>query len=182
MAVCSSCNDVSSHLVETRKEGSSADATLHRVDVQFMTNLTTYSLPYVNITNAEEKGSDKWASATVLTAATLTNPGMTVSFQDLDTMIAAVGIIKAESWNDSIISATECAWQFCTKLVSSKVENGVLQENISDVSSQRVLGSYMFGDDPFWYAYEEANHHGFCNYKNLSVSLLALVSLTSKAM
>ncbi|KAF3014158.1 hypothetical protein E8E14_001563 [Neopestalotiopsis sp. 37M] len=119
----------------------------------------------------KERGSDKWASATVLAAATLTNPGMTVSFQDLDTMIAAVGIIKAESWNDSIISATECAWQFCTKLVSSKVENGVLQENISDVSSQRVPGSYMYGDDPFWYAYEEANHHGFCNYKNLSYDI-----------
>lgn len=165
LAVCTTCNDVSEHLIRTRREGNSFDATLHRADVIFATNLTSYSLPYVNITNADEGGTDHWASAALLTAATVINPGMTITFRDYNTMIAAIGVIKAESWNDSKISATECAWRFCTKAFSSKVENGILHENITEVSSNRVAESYMYGSGPFWSAYERENNYSLCYYE-----------------
>jgi hypothetical protein len=87
LAVCSACNNITDHL------NRSTQAAYGLMGYPAM----TYSLPYVNITNPdgymESPAPDDFIS--YVAAATLVNPGRTISFQNLDTMISTAGVGRA---------------------------------------------------------------------------------------
>lgn len=151
LAVCSACNNVTDHL--NRSE-----------------NL--FSLPYVSLFNPsipQLPGSEE--IFTYVAAATVVNPGHTISFQDMDTLIAAVGIIKPGenfegfNMNDVSVLAAECSLYFCVNAYQSKVIGGVMKESVTPLGSQRVAGSYapVRPMDPETLAeYEIFTNHSIC--------------------
>lgn len=166
LSVCSACNDVSKYLKKSSKFGEGF-GTINFPTLTLEQTYITYSLPnYGNLTNGEGRG-DKFDAS--MAASVLNNPGLTLSFGVLDTMIAAVGIIKAEEaylakplrWNESTVTATECALYFCTNAYLSRVEKGKLFEEKVASWSNRVAESFRSPDwnENMTAEFEECNNH-----------------------
>lgn len=160
LAVCSQCNDVTSHLKKERLKGENLGtiqlATNLRIDGEYL----RYSLPYVNISNADidqavavpSSSSPRGSmSSAFMSAQSVNNPGRTVSFTRLDTMLAAMGVIKSDAgyanstvaWRDSAVTATECALYLCANAYTTRVEGGALLEDTIASWSNRVPESYQ---------------------------------------
>ncbi|KAI0189859.1 hypothetical protein F4808DRAFT_453984 [Astrocystis sublimbata] len=149
LAVCSSCNDVTSSLKRDRKEGQNL-GTLQRHDQVSFTNWTIISLPDVNLTNASDEGGNYGGA--FMSATIQGNHERTISFKKLDTMITAVQMLKAAdgyiyqnlTWNDTPVTATECALYFCTNAYRARVIQGQLEEEIVASWAERDPASYSF--------------------------------------
>ncbi|KAJ4409983.1 hypothetical protein N0V82_009351 [Gnomoniopsis sp. IMI 355080] len=147
LGVCSACNDVSSHLVKAMKNGTNL-GTLNNPGVMSIDGMfESYSLPYVNLTNYIS--DQRFGVEAYMAAQGISNPGLTLSFQDMRTLIAAVGIIKADpsyeqggtAWNETKVTATECAMYYCAKALNSSVTHNVLQEKTLGTWAERVATS-----------------------------------------
>ncbi|KAI1775143.1 hypothetical protein F4818DRAFT_417964 [Hypoxylon cercidicola] len=149
LAVCSACSDVTSHLQRSVKFGSNLgtiSSHIMTVEADYM----AHSLPRLNLTNAN--GAHRTNAGSAYMAATvITDPQLTISFNNLTTMITAVEVIKAVAgyesgellWDDTPVSATECALYFCTNAYRSVVEKGILKEDIMASWAERDFSSYQ---------------------------------------
>ncbi|KAI0387902.1 hypothetical protein F5Y04DRAFT_274755 [Hypomontagnella monticulosa] len=160
MAVCSGCNDVSSHV----QRGAIHGTNLGSLDLPLMhgeDDYITYYLPRLNLTNPsgsfEILGIDYdnawhnlYSSDAYMSATTITDPQLTLSFQHLKTMITAVEVLRASeeyeagnlTWDETPILATECALYFCVNIYQSKVERSILTERIVASWAERNMSSY----------------------------------------
>ncbi|KAK8043423.1 hypothetical protein PG993_005853 [Apiospora rasikravindrae] len=178
LSVCSACNDVSDQVKVSGQDGANL-GTIRIKGFDLVGHWTTHALPYVNITNLAEFSGvgmvgrraqfDPMAMTSAYTVAkSLDNPGNTLTFGALDTMITAVGLLRAEpafanhskGWNETRVTTTECALYFCTTAYRSEVSGGKLQEEVVASWSERVPGSYTPAaseklDNVTWSAYEE---------------------------
>ncbi|KAF0332299.1 hypothetical protein GQ607_000315 [Colletotrichum asianum] len=97
-----------------------------------------------------------WSSAaeapkTELAAQSTCNPGKTVSFRQLKTLIISFSMLRvsplylnnSQRWENSTVTAEECALYFCTNVYRSAVEQGVLREAVMGSYSNRNLDSYQ---------------------------------------
>ncbi|KAK6222352.1 hypothetical protein LQW54_001052 [Pestalotiopsis sp. IQ-011] len=115
-------------------------------------NYTKYTLPYVSLSNFDTKE----VFPAYLAAGAVSNPGLTVSFQEDNTLIAAVAIIRATSgyngsnWGETPVRATECALSFCTSAYAARVDNGILTESVLGSWSNRDLDSYAYIPSQLW--------------------------------
>ncbi|KAK8019421.1 hypothetical protein PG990_004559 [Apiospora arundinis] len=196
LSVCSSCNDVSGQVKVSKYDGTdSGTISLH--DESSGGQYIRHALPYVNLSNIDgpftlsrvgrrdgsEHGKYEYESPldAYMFAKSLDNPGGTLSFSTLDTMIAAIGIIRAEpayanktkEWNETQVTATECALYFCTNAYRSGVRGGKLYEDIIASWSNRVPDSYFPSDNQdawrdiysteyrndMWHTYEQYINH-----------------------
>ncbi|KAI8945357.1 hypothetical protein F4801DRAFT_598028 [Xylaria longipes] len=138
LAICSACNDVTRHLT-TRKLG---------MDPEFP--FTHKSLPYLNLSNYD-MASGATKGSVWIAGTRITNPQATISLRNLNSMITAVGIIKAAdsygkgdlTWDDTPVTATECALYFCTQAINSSVIAGELVEEKIKSWSDRDYSSYV---------------------------------------
>ncbi|ETS76352.1 hypothetical protein PFICI_11739 [Pestalotiopsis fici W106-1] len=137
LAICSTCNDVTASLEQN----------------EILGGKTLYSLPYVESID-EKKGI--FAETADMAAAAVSNPGLTVSFQKSNTLIAAVGIIRFPDKYHLNPLAKECALYFCIKAFATRVDNGVFKESVIDTWSDRNLASYQPGM-PEWEVGMEAS-------------------------
>ncbi|KAK7987709.1 hypothetical protein PG989_008024 [Apiospora arundinis] len=150
----------------------------------------THAIPYVSLTNIAKQtsigvtGRREGYETTLdayMSAKSLDNPGHTLTFSSLDTMIVAVGLIRAEpayanetkGWNETQVIATECALYFCANAYRSGVRGGKLYEDIVASWSNRVPGSYFPSDNhdawgdvysaeyrnDMWHIYEQYINH-----------------------
>jgi hypothetical protein len=148
LGVCSKCQDVSSHLVKTTVNGTNLGTVTNPVMYSYG-NFTSYSLPYVNLTNFDT--SVRYGTEAYMSAAPVLNPGLTIAFQDMDTMISTVGIITAAKayesgdtdWNETTVSATECALYYCANAYQSRVQNSVLEETTLGSWAERIADSFL---------------------------------------
>lgn len=172
LAICSRCNDVTSLLERNSSYGDSSHVTINRPNQLITANYTKYTLPYVSLSNFD---TGKLFPA-YMAAAAVSNPGLTVSFQEDNTLIAAVAIIRAASvyngsnWSDTPVRATECALSFCTSAYSARVDNGILTESVLGSWSNRDLNSYAYIPSHLWtmsdekfQVYEDYNNHSLRN-------------------
>ncbi|KAI1416841.1 hypothetical protein F5Y13DRAFT_204215 [Hypoxylon sp. FL1857] len=173
LAICSACNDMTSRLKRRKAYGTNL-GTLSTNTVQIGGNYTTIALPGLNITNLDSKvenpmkGQALFSISAYLTATRLTDSQSTLSFQHLDTMITAVDILKAAAgyetkqlrWDETPVSATECALYFCVNAYESVVENGILTERILASWAERDFVSYRDSDEGNEFEiYESWNHN-----------------------
>lgn len=154
LSICSACNDVTHHLI--RKTVYSEDDSVatfgnnNTMKNASSGNYTSYSLPYITLTNKDVGGLDAF-----LVADTTTNPGITVSFQYVDMMIMTVGIIESDSkfadgdisWKDTNVTASECALYFCTRVYVAKVNLGTITESVVGSWAYRNNNSYLPTDE-----------------------------------
>lgn len=144
LGVCSACKDVSGSLVRAVRNGTNL-GTINSPGVMSIQGIfESHSLPYVKLSNLvanQMSGNEAY-----MAARAIANPGLTLSFQDIDTLISAVGIIKADPsyeqgatpWNETAVTATECALYFCAKALNSTVTHNVLDEDIIGTWADRV--------------------------------------------
>ncbi|KAI7775150.1 hypothetical protein LA080_007338 [Diaporthe eres] len=124
-------------------------------------NQTTFSLPFVNISNLGEEGSVSAVGKTrragagpvdgtkVMAARGTTNRSETISFTGSDTFAIAFSIINADPallennvpWESSKPIATECGLQLCTKFYKPQVNQGQLSEELVASSIHRNMES-----------------------------------------
>ncbi|KAF6832268.1 hypothetical protein CPLU01_06232 [Colletotrichum plurivorum] len=163
LAVCNTCNDISSHIEITKGRA------------PILTNLTT--MPYtsttqvinpndtfaftkheikelnMNISNFDDldtKSLSRLENA-LLTAKATSQPGNTVSFKDVRTLISSFAMLSAswdyrntgEGWAEAKVEATECALHFCVNVYNSEVTRGVLSERVVQSYAERNLDSYV---------------------------------------
>lgn len=137
LAVCSSCVNVSDHIQNRSYESGTFSRTI-------------YSLPYAQITNDNGRKGDGLLDQTEIFVNSTVHPQNTISFTDKDTllisflaMLGAPGWRSNESnWNESKPDAYECALLLCANAYISKVQDGVLEEQIVGSWSQRNPASY----------------------------------------
>lgn len=165
LAVCNTCNDISSHI----------DITKGRAPI--LTNLTT--MPYTsntqvinpndtfaytrheikelnisisNFDDLDDKPMSRLEKA-VLTAKATSQPGQTVSFKDARTLISSFAMLSAswdfrnsgagEGWAETKVEGTECALHFCVNVYDSEVTRGALSERVVQSYVERNLDSYI---------------------------------------
>ncbi|KAH9900183.1 hypothetical protein F4778DRAFT_740561 [Xylariomycetidae sp. FL2044] len=155
LAVCSRCADVTSYLTRNRTEGANL-GTLSSNDILLTTNYTINALPYVDLTNPSDStvvanmSSNATNYSAFMAATRITNPGLTINFHNLSTMITTVQVLQAAksyesgltSWDDTAVTATECALYFCAKLYNSSVYNTQLGETVVASWAERDPASY----------------------------------------
>ncbi|KAI0410530.1 hypothetical protein F5X98DRAFT_368736 [Xylaria grammica] len=136
LAVCSACNDVSSHIKQGYPDPDDNVPWLQR------------SLPYLNMSNPP--GHADWRAA-FMTASATPYPWRTISFRKLETMITSVGMLTAAreyenndtSWEKALVTGRECALYFCITAIKSEVRQNVLNETIIASWSERDSNSYI---------------------------------------
>ncbi|KAG7046952.1 pyridoxamine 5'-phosphate oxidase [Colletotrichum scovillei] len=155
VAVCSSCNDISSTIEKSwgqawwDEDVVTLPDKLGHPELGDKPNYTRFEIPYLNLSMSNFNGNkskgeyiDEAKASAELTAQSTYNPGRTLTFGHLQSLIYSFSIMSAnqdfrlrkKKWEDSGVTATECALYFCTNIYESFVEQNVLQE--------RVAGSY----------------------------------------
>ncbi|KAI0456526.1 hypothetical protein F5B21DRAFT_154805 [Xylaria acuta] len=152
LAVCSACNNITDHIKRVKKEGENLGNLANHLALLY-TNWTINSLPDVNLTNVSSLNGTIMQAA-YMAATRLTNHQHTVSFKNLSNMITTVQVLKAAddyidgyvTWDDTSVTATECALYFCTNAYRSSVKQGELDEEIIASWSERDPTSYKGHD------------------------------------
>ncbi|KAK7750481.1 hypothetical protein SLS62_007560 [Diatrype stigma] len=158
IATCSACHDVTDQLQRRTEHGSNLGTINYHTRV-YDGEYLMYDLPSygANLSNA----IDIRDFAAYMAARPRTQPADTLGFRDLDTLIAAVGVVRAAdsyrdgttAWNETEVKATECALWFCTSVYASEVAGGVLQERVlaswadRDPDSYRLLPNKVATDE-----------------------------------
>ncbi|KAF4836421.1 hypothetical protein CGCTS75_v001701 [Colletotrichum tropicale] len=175
IAACSACKDVSSHITTSSGVADVTDGTLVTIyhensSIMGLHNVTSdytrYELEGQNLTISNFNGlatkkhtaqqSPTGMNSAYLTARAFDNPGETIAFKDSKTLITAISILKTsqeyrarkQNWEDSTVTAEECALYFCTNVYHSAVEQGVLNETILGSYIIRDLESYAIAGEP----------------------------------
>ncbi|KAF5497715.1 hypothetical protein CGCS363_v007756 [Colletotrichum siamense] len=186
LAVCSACNDISQHIIKstgkTNVSVGAEDDTLTMVNYvasfspiavpSINTTYTRYDIKELkmNISNIDSaglaaiRGKDLGFTNTELTAKATSQPSETLSFQDFKTLIVSFAMIAAnqefrengQHWEDSSVSAQECALYFCTNIYQSDIVQGDLRETILGTHTDRNLDSFLAKDPQYaasskWY-------------------------------
>ncbi|KAK1969476.1 hypothetical protein LY78DRAFT_346834 [Colletotrichum sublineola] len=173
LSVCSACNDISKHLVKssgkTNVSLQAQDDTLTMVDYvassypilvpNINTTYTRYDIRELkmNVSNLDSAGLEAihrkglGFTNTELVAKATSQPLETLSFQDSDTLIVSFAMIEAskefrengQPWEDSSVTAQECALYFCTNIYQSDIVQGSLRETVLGTYTHRDLDSFL---------------------------------------
>lgn len=155
LAVCPKCVNISSSLVKSRGYGTNGSMYHQPYADTLESNYTTWQIPgRVALSNVDGWHWQDQSTATMRAFASAnftSDPSDTTSFRQLDTMVAAFSILQADAqfvnndteWQDSTVSATECALYFCINLYNSSVINGTLFENTVASWSLREPDSWV---------------------------------------
>ncbi|KAK1675306.1 hypothetical protein BDP55DRAFT_552815 [Colletotrichum godetiae] len=172
LATCSSCSDISKHIVKSTGRTNllkAEDDSLTMVDfissgsIYLIPNITAgyvkYEIPALgmNISNidgaavAALKKDNETIVNTELTAKATTQPSETVSFRDMKSLIISFAMMESnndfregkQAWEDTAITAQECALYFCTNVYQTTVKQGVLKEAVLGSHASRNLDSFL---------------------------------------
>lgn len=180
LGVCSVCNDVTDLLVGPTKVNGSNLGTINNPSSMMVRGIfESYSLPYVNLSN--HVSDAKFGLEAYMAARAISNPGLTLSFQDIDTMISAVGIIKADpsyaagttAWNETKVTASECALYYCAKALEAKVTHSDLDEQVIGTWADRVPDSFQPANDWGGNRTDFAAYEAYNNYTLIYLSSMS---------
>jgi hypothetical protein len=179
IGVCSRCNDVT-FAIETSKgmaancernpgscgNGSLPDVTIIWENSRSKAYNMSVLLPYtkhaihglgqnLSLSNWDghyDGGNCPDCKYATMVAAAVTDPGLTISFKELQTMLITYTYIQADQslvqnrtlWQDTPVTAHECSLYYCAMAFNSSVTNGELHEDVLGTWPHRVPGS--FGD------------------------------------
>ncbi|EXK28852.1 hypothetical protein FOMG_14741 [Fusarium oxysporum f. sp. melonis 26406] len=103
---------------------------------------------------------------TCLSARVTTNPGQTLTFGSLSTIVMAIQYLVSNEtwlydktpWEDTKVSARECALSLCVNEYHDVLSQGVLQETVVSSWTDREPGSYTNDDKNFKAFIKYTNH------------------------
>ncbi|KAJ4984100.1 hypothetical protein SVAN01_10388 [Stagonosporopsis vannaccii] len=166
-AVCSACEDVSSHMQSIRRYGG-VGTNIPRIGYPsdiYKGEFVAFTLPYGNIRNYLGAFDDSPAAnsttptRTYMTANTTFEAIRTISFKDLETMLMAFLVMRAPQnwldsqglWEDAQPVATECALYLCANAYQSKSENNLVNESIIGSWTHKVPDSYKLDNESAYF-------------------------------
>ena len=118
-------------------------------------NITAFSLPngatINNIDNYKDWVLGNDAGNAVMTAQVYNDPARSLTFQDSDTLLIALSILRADpddgvkfkDWPNFKVAATECGLYLCVKHFTSNVTNGTTNEQSEEVQWSRNPQSWL---------------------------------------
>ncbi|KAF6829860.1 hypothetical protein CPLU01_07696 [Colletotrichum plurivorum] len=191
LAVCSACNDVSGHLSKTsgKTNVSSAEdkqlTTVYFHSTSYPIMMPQLQVGYVkheikelgmNISNVDSAGAAALRedgyniSNTFLAAKANSQPADTLSFKDFRTLIVSFAMMETSAdfranktaWEDSQVTARECALYFCANAYRSDVKQGILKEEVLGSWAERNTDSFLASSPTYAAASKEYN--AFSNY------------------
>ncbi|KAM5349283.1 hypothetical protein ACJ41O_005790 [Fusarium nematophilum] len=210
LAVCSSCYDISDRIEKytglnvlptsygtngwdlsgnnTLPDVSNDDIWANEALLGKNLTFTKYGIPEVglNLSNYDgerlcKPGVDACPD-TYVSATYTTNPGKTISFKDLRTMVLAFQFLEADktwkngntTWEETPITAQECSLHFCINEYEAVLEQGVLKEKVVSSWTNKTEDSYMSDQTNVKEYLEWANHTldmgtGFANMSDLQI-------------
>ncbi|KAH0430437.1 hypothetical protein CcaCcLH18_07817 [Colletotrichum camelliae] len=129
-------------------------------------------------------------TSTEVTAKATSQPSETLSFQDFKTLIVSFAMMGAnqdfrengQPWEDSSVSAQECALYFCTNIYKSDIVQGDLRETILGTYTDRNLDSFV-AKDPQYAAsskWDNANSNYTLNHDDMDMNRTDLQMFISK--
>ncbi|RSL64007.1 hypothetical protein CEP51_013210 [Fusarium floridanum] len=174
LAVCSSCLDLSERIKKSTRIITVSEVALPGTfgdDAPDVSNkameanmdmggqrisITKHKIPEVELELSNYHGKPRCPAIrngcpdTYLTAKVTTNPGHTVSFGELDTMLLAVQFLQANEswqnnqsfWEDTTVTSHECSLYFCVNEYEAVVEEGILHEKVVSSWKRRNRPSY----------------------------------------
>ena len=210
LAVCARCHDISPHLSrssgvielpEKSNFGWVSEPDIHVTNTAFQSNsimlagkyrYTKYEIPPLglNLSNYDGErrcdGKDRCPD-TYLTGKVETNPGRTINFKDLRTLIFSFGYMAANEsylnnetlWEDTTVSAGECVLYYCINAYESEVVRGELAERLVGSWADKTPGSYWVGQEHEVEYTEYVNHT--LDYRNLGANMRSDLQLTVPA-
>lgn len=166
-AMCSRCNDIpqsriarASGVVVMANMSDGTDYSFRSSNFDALTPFTTYSLSYGHIKHIDgPKGYNSHLTGNVSLTAFLNEDYRTsVSFQDMDTTVATLLIMRAadeyeqgkSNWEDSVPTATECALYVCAKAYEASATNGLLHET--------EIGTWVIREPRSWSTADHPEH------------------------
>ncbi|KAL6923276.1 hypothetical protein FSST1_000550 [Fusarium sambucinum] len=206
VAVCHKCYDISQHVVRSTgvdrlpiiaippaswQSGTPPDisnswpAANFRMAGQRLA-YTKYKVTATNLSLSNYDGKANCKSKndncpdTYLSTRVTTNPGQTLNFRELNTMIMAIQYLKSNEswaegrtlWEETNISTQECALFFCVNEYHDVLSQGSLHESVVASFSNRTTVSYEAVNG-------EENVDKFFEYTNYSLDMgMALVNLS----
>jgi hypothetical protein len=179
LAVCSSCFDVTSHLVKQPFNNPALFVNISDAWTEpdngafgkFEGNGTQYKLPDLGLhINNFDTGTGNDFLAELMTSVTSADPRLSINMKDSQTLLTTFTVLRADQdfrtgakkWESAPRpTATECGLFLCLKAYNSSVVQGNLTEIVVAETSQRVAESWM----PNWT--EIKDNSGF-NITNLT--------------
>ncbi|KAK1458039.1 hypothetical protein CMEL01_15386 [Colletotrichum melonis] len=163
LAVCNTCKDISSAMEKSNGRATINDELITLPDrLEFpdkkLRTYTRLEIPTLDLSisnfngiKADGNEIDIGFGNAEVTARSNYNPGRTLSFGHLESMIFSVAVMSAsqdyrkrkQAWEDTDITATECALHFCTNVYQSVVEQNVLKEKVLSSRSTRNPDSFL---------------------------------------
>jgi hypothetical protein len=119
-----------------------------------------HEIPQLNLSISNYNGSrqcrdlSQQCPDTYLSARVTTNPGQTLTFGNLSTIVMAIQYLASNetwldnrtTWEDTKVSARECALSLCVNEYHDVLSQGVLQETVVSSWTDRELESYTNDD------------------------------------
>ncbi|UQC83650.1 uncharacterized protein CLUP02_09146 [Colletotrichum lupini] len=167
VAVCSACNDISHAMNKSKGKTYLRDEIITLPDRRnfpdsFLHNYTRFEIPELNLSISNFDGFravgvniDEEVRSAEVTARSTYNPGRTLTFGHLQSMIFSFSVMSASTdyrqrkqrWEDEDVTANECALYFCTNVYQSVVEQNVLHEKVISSRANRNLDSFLTGEN-----------------------------------
>lgn len=176
LAVCSICNDVTKYLRHGRSQQPAVMFLSRSNFAASLENATAFSLgDGVFLNNVDGRWDDNSTVPDFLamTAYGTGDPERTTSLKDVDTLIWASGIIRAD-WNkpvaamwpdDFTVSATECGLYYCVKEYQVEMKQNKVVETSKEIKSERR--------DPRSWQYLDQSAHRRLNQSTANPKALA---------
>ncbi|KAI1022161.1 hypothetical protein LB504_007477 [Fusarium proliferatum] len=174
IAVCSKCHEVSKYVIKSTgpvkfpsniynagangqewmlEPGESLPEVSNpspHADLRNGRNLTfiKHEIPQLDLSISNYNGSPRCRSLfeqcpdSYLSARVTTNPGQTLTFRNLSTLLD-----NRTTWENTRVSARECALSLCVNQYHDALSQGVLQENIAHSWAEREPASYTTDDE-----------------------------------
>ncbi|THV69413.1 hypothetical protein D6D29_10048 [Aureobasidium pullulans] len=138
--------------IEVRKRATSSTRSPAASQTQSSAKWPDWTLEHLNLTLSNT--ATKWREAntfSVLQAAVVADPNLTLNFKDSQTLLAAFTTIRADDsyvlgsadWDAAPASAMECGLELSLNVYNSSVVNNVLVERILASASKKVPGSWL---------------------------------------
>ena len=138
--------------IDVRKRATSSTRSPAASQTQSSAKWPDWTLEHLNLTLSNTAA--KWREAntfSVLQAAVVADPNLTLNFKDSQTLLAAFTTIRADDsyvlgsadWDAAPASAMECGLELSLNVYNSSVVNNILVEHILASASHKVPGSWL---------------------------------------
>ncbi|KAI0117008.1 hypothetical protein F4814DRAFT_439538 [Daldinia grandis] len=160
LGVCNTCFDITEHVIKEKALGMPDESMLspcHDISYSFVSNYTTYSVPYDSGRRVLLQNTNGFANRSAclprsrLGLSAVFRPEETYRFSNSTALLASFVVLElpADYWNskttieDSAPKAMECALEYCGRIHEATMRNGHVVESTIVESTSTAINSFQ---------------------------------------